>query len=340
MKHIICAGCSFTRQEKRLNIDGTDADFMLDSLRMYKWPHYLKKYTTDIQSQVYNLGNPTNDNSVIRKSIIWKVNELLKAGINPKDIYVFVQWSSWQRNSFFISPKHSIDENTDINLDKNENSYAHISDFIKNKKNIGEYGYYLLTGGGNYKHIPYPIKKLIPDYFLNFYSLEESLIRFFENILFLQNYLQNKNINYLCFNLQNNFSKLYTQKDGFPDYCNSSDMFQSMYIDRYIPKTIDSDSNLIYNNEYIDHLFEQIDFENFWFFENEETKYGGLMEWAIKKYNIYDDKTQKGLWMEWSDLDIESLKNKLKQNDVWPVGHISNLMNKLFVQQVLLKKIY
>lgn len=336
MKHIVCSGCSFTRQEKRLNIDGTDADFMLDFELMYKWPHYIKKYTNDNEFQIYNLGNPTNDNSVIRKSIIWKINELLKSGIKSENIHVFVQWSSWQRNSFFISPKHSMDKNTDINLSKNENKYAHISDFIKNKKNPGEYGYYLLTGGGMCDHLPYPIKKLIPEYYLNFYSLEESLIRFFENILFLQSYLQNKNIKYLCFNLQNNFSNFYTQKDGFPSYWDESDIFKSLYIDKYIPKTIDTDFEISYNNEYIDHLFEQINFENFWFLENDETKYGGLMEWAIKRYDIYEDKNIKGLWMEWSEYDMELLKIKLNKNNVWPVGHISNLMNELFVKENLL----
>jgi hypothetical protein len=43
MKHIICCGCLFTRQYKRFNLDGTESDFLEDSISQYKWPHYLSK---------------------------------------------------------------------------------------------------------------------------------------------------------------------------------------------------------------------------------------------------------------------------------------------------------
>lgn len=345
MKHIVCCGCSFTRQPKRLNIDCTDLDFMEDNYEMYKWPHYIKKYIDENQYTVYNLGNATNDNSVIRKSIIWKVNDLIKNGINPSDIQVFVQWSSWQRNSFFISTKHSLDKKTNINYVNDKlNIYSHINDFIKDKDKPGEFGYYLLTGGGNYSHLPYRIKDIIGEYYLHFYNLQESLIRFFENILFLENYLKNKDINYLCFNLQNNFSKIYTSTDGFPSLWDEKNIFNSLYVEKFIPKTIQDDTNLKYNNEYIDHLFEQIDFKNFWFFENENTKYGGLMEWSIKNYDINEDNLENGMWMEFSkksnrQLDIDSLKKQLSKDNVWPVGHPSNMMNEKFVKNVILNKL-
>lgn len=345
MKHIVCSGCSFTRHAKRLNIDGTDLDYMNDNSNLYRWPHYIRKYSNEDEYTIYNLGNPTNDNSLIRKSIIWKVNKLIKDGVNPSDIQVFVQWSSWQRNSFFISPKHSFFKKTNINyVNDTNNIYSHINDFIESKVKPGEFGYYLLTGGGHFSHLPYKIKEIIGEYYLHFYNIEESLIRFFENILYLQNYLNNKDINYLCFNLQNNFSKIYTSVDGFPELWNEKNIFNSLYVEKYIPKTIEDDYNLEYNNEYIDHLFEQIDFNNFWFFENEDTKYGGLMEWSIKNYNIDEDNLENGLWMEFAkesnkNLDIESLKKELSKESIWPVGHPSNMMNEKFVKEVILDKL-
>ena len=37
--------------------------------------------------KVYNMGNPGNNNSLIVRSIIYKVKELLKQGIDPKEIF-------------------------------------------------------------------------------------------------------------------------------------------------------------------------------------------------------------------------------------------------------------
>ena len=39
------------------------------------------------------MGNPTNGNNIIAVSTLSKVTELLKKGIDPNDIQVFIQWS-------------------------------------------------------------------------------------------------------------------------------------------------------------------------------------------------------------------------------------------------------
>ena len=64
------------------------------------------------------------------------------------------------------------------------------------QKNQSEYGGFMVD------HIPYEVKKIVDKYVEFFYSEEESLIRFFDNILFLQSFLNDKGVNYLCFNLQ------------------------------------------------------------------------------------------------------------------------------------------
>ena len=332
MKHIICSGCSFTRQSRRLNLTGTELDFVDDSKGNWKWPHYLQESLKD--SKVYNLGNPTNDNSFIRKSIIYKVNELLNESINPKDIIVLTQWSSWQRNSFFISNEKAKEFKSILtDIDDKHNNFAHISNFIKSKP--GEYGYYLLTGGFSHKHVPYPIKKLIDTYVFEFFSKEESQIKFFENIIFLQNFLTNLDIKHLSFNLQNNFSNYYI-RDGFPGLLNDEDVpYNSIYVNKFIPKTIDNDKDLDYKNPYVQHLLNFIDFDKFWFFKNEDTLFGGLMEWGVKNYDINVDKNVNGLWSEFAGIKPSELKNKLKKDD-WCFGHLSSMMNEKFTNEVLL----
>jgi len=338
-KHIICCGCSFTRQQGRINLDVMEDDFLNDDAQFFRWPHHLQLIMGD-DVKVYNLGNPTNDNSIIRKNIIYKIEELIKNGVSTKDIFVFVQWSSWQRNSFFISNQKAKEFNSLIDNNRGENSYAHISDFIKDKKYNGEFGYYFLTGGFMVDHIPYEVKKIVDKYVEFFYSEEESLIRFFDNILFLQSFLNDKGVNYLCFNLQNNFSKEYVTIGGFPVFVNDENkVYKSIYIDKYIPKT--DDINLSYDNPYIQHLFNLIDFNKFWFLQNNDTFYGGLMEWSIKRYDINKDKNNDGLWQEWAHRDSKQLKQELSnrwgESYQFELGHPSAKMNEIFTNEVLLK---
>ena len=42
-KHIICSGCSFTRQEKRIGLDGDSTNFYMDDPSMWRWPHWIQK---------------------------------------------------------------------------------------------------------------------------------------------------------------------------------------------------------------------------------------------------------------------------------------------------------
>ena len=334
VRHVICCGCSFTRDFKRYNINGTDRDFGGDAEKFFKWLHYLAQNLK--KSKVYNLGNPTNDNAVIRKSVIYRVDKLLKEGVSPKDIIVLTQWSSWQRNSFFISRQHARETNSLLHNFKGEpNEFAHISDFIGEKIQVGQFGYYLLTGGFAADHVPYPIKNLIDVYGSKFMNKEDAQINFFENIIFLQSYLKSHNIKNLSFNLQNNFSKIYL-KDGFPLLLNNErNPYKSIYVDKFIPNTIDDDKKLEYPNPYIKHLYDMIDFDKFWFHKNKDTLFGGMMEWAVQNYDIEKDTEQNGLWQEWMGMEPKELQRKMKRN-MWCFGHLSPMMNEKFVKQELL----
>ena len=62
MKHIVASGCSFTRQAKRINLEGNDTEFLSDWIEMWRWPHWIKK---DYEVEVYNMGSATHDNWTI-----------------------------------------------------------------------------------------------------------------------------------------------------------------------------------------------------------------------------------------------------------------------------------
>jgi len=322
-KYIITSGCSFTRQYKRIGFNGTDVDFLDDDTKFWRWPHHIKDQYKNFD--VYNLGNPTNDNGVIAQSIIKKINDLLTTGISPKDIKVIIQWTDQTRNSFFISDsiaklynvepleKNSDDDNpmNPENIDK----WSHLNGF-SNKK----FGYYLLTGNGLINHINYP--KDIIDIHFKYTSPQESAIRFFTNIILIQNFCKvNRIKNLFMFNLSYNFNTN-TYPKSYKD-------IKKVYLEKEIPEFYNEFKT---ENSYISYLYNNIDFKNFWFYENKYTNCGGQLEWAISEFDFKNDKR---LFMEHSYIEDDLIKFCKKNKSINPIGHVSSEMNKKFVDTIL-----
>lgn len=316
-KHIVCSGCSFTRQQRRLGINGTDIDFLLDDKNFWRWPHHLQKLLKD--DKVYNLGNPTNDNNVILLSIITKVNELIKGGVDTKDIYVIVQWSDANRKSYFISKNVGKEFNSDLEETQNsDDAYSHVSAYL------GHDGYYILSGGYSYDHVPYDVVNVFDSMAL-YSSTENFTIEYCKNILFLQNFCKIHNIPNFHFNLSFNFLQ--------PKYTFE---MKDIYFDKKIPK---SHFNKSYKNQYIQTIFEQIDLDNVWLYEDKFTNHGGIMEWAIRDFNEDSDRQ---LFMEHdTDSTFNSVKELVEDNpNRYPLGHPSEQMNKKFVENIILKNFF
>jgi len=343
MKYLITSGCSFTRQEYRCNTEGNCVDFENDFIEMWRWPHWIKKL---YHVNVLNYGSATNDNHTIANSIIYGVEKLLKKGILPKDISVIAQWSNFSRQAFFIS-NEKIDE---FGIDLN--GLAHISDWIEEKEYNGQYGYWFLTGGYGVGHVDNKIKEFLPYFIKYILSNDNCLIYHFEAILKLQNYLKLKGIEYITFDIQNNFSKSYTKDSGmgFPNYREKDkDKFSEAILDRkFIPNTWDFDNIYDYSDTpYVKNLIDMIDWSNHWFYsEDGITKHGGIIEWAIRNWDISNIKTYPNrpldinkevyadiLFMEHHNKTLEEIKYEM--DNKWYLGHVSSVLNKKFVQEIL-----
>ena len=243
MKHIVASGCSFTRQAKRINLEGNDTEFLSDWIEMWRWPHWIKK---DYEVEVYNMGSATHDNWTIARTTIYKIEKLIQSGVNIKDIYAIIQWSAWTRESFYVSPSKMKD--LDIVIEnKTQHSHAHLTDWIDAKEFNGQYGYWMLTGGFNLDHVENKVKNFLPDYFEYIKSPEQSFLNHLEAKLYLQNYLTNKGIDWFSFDIQNNFSKSYTMDSnfGFPSYRETNDdkFSEAIFDKKYIPNTWVDDTN-------------------------------------------------------------------------------------------------
>jgi len=340
MKYIVTSGCSFTRQYRRIGITGNEYDFMNDAISQWKWPHFIQKEYPDYK--VLNYGNPTNDNAVIAKSILYGVNKLLKEGVSTENIKVIVQWSGWSRNSAFISKQKQIENNYFLNKefvaerDKDRwpinEDFAHINDFINEpKKYIGEHGYFILSGGYHNGHVKAKV-----------------MIEYLQNILLIQYFCKANGIECKFFTMHNNFSADYVTEDRFPLWkpvgsSNSEAWF--VVNKKFIPSTWENDNKVQFENSpYIKYLFDMVDFEKFWFYKEDGlTKYGGQVEWSIKRYNHdevseYDD-IPNIIWLEcrgnWDDnkRDKDELIKWLEKTVYWQ--HTSPYLNYMFVKEEL-----
>jgi hypothetical protein len=362
MKHLICNGCSFTRAG-RLNIDVTDDNFLTEdntssysstnSNEFYYYPHQIQLLHPEIK--VINLGNVTNDNQVIARNIIYKIEKLKKEGFSTKDISVIVQWSSFYRNSYFVSPS-KIQENKKLKLPQHrkrwDDDYAHINDFAEGKNEVGENGYYFLSGNFGMEHVKNPMKDFAHLYLGHLHSYEERSLIFLETIMMLQLYLKSNGIKYKMFNIANNFSDTYVYNSnkgsGFPIFKPENSKNNEMYEiikNKHIPNTW-NDKMEYFNNPYLNYYWNIIDWNDFWFYEEDGLhKFGGVTEWAIRNFDINDpirDLNYKNtLFLE------QELKNgkeytednliDIYQQGMCPLGHVSARMYKIFVENIISK---
>lgn len=354
MKYLITNGCSFTRAG-RINIDVTDNNFVKeddmtrngDSSEFNYYPHWIQILNPELK--VINLGNVTNDNQVIARNIIYKIEKMKKDGINPSDISAVVQWSSFYRNSYFVSPSKQ-KENSKLKLSQHrkrwDDDYAHINDFVEEKNEIGENGYYFLSGGFGMEHVTNPMREFAYLNLGHLHSYEERLLVFLETIVMLQLYFNVNGIKYKMFNIANNFSDEYVLNcvngGGFPmfkpDNSKNNEMYEIIK-NKYIPNTWNSKMEY-FNNPYLNHYYNMIDWDSFWFYEEENIhKFGGVIEWGIKNFNInYSDGINANvLFMEQYRRGVIHTEDSLI--DIYkggcPLGHISSSLYRKFVKEII-----
>jgi hypothetical protein len=354
-KYIVTSGCSFTRQYRRVGLTGNEYDFMDDHISQWKWPHFIQEQFPDYE--VSNYGNPTNDNAVITNSILYGVDKLLKQGVSPSDIKVIVQWSAWSRNSAFISQYKQNTMNYQLYPDPKrakENDYAHINDFINvPKKYAGEHGYFILAGGYHATHVDVRSIDFFDEYVKHVFSVDERMIEYFKNILLIQNYCNLHNIEYKFFTMHNNFSKEYVNDTNFPRWrpedTNKSEAYHVVY-NNFIPITWQSDLNPLFENKpYVKYLYDMVDFDKFWFYTEENvTKYGGQVEWSIKRHNFDEVSDNEDIpniiWQEYRQTWDQNKRTKedlfefLDKTVYWQ--HTSPYLNKMFVKEELKDFLY
>ena len=277
---IVTSGCSFTNCGM-------------------SWPYHIQN------REVYNVGSVGAGNSYITRAAIWQCEDLLKSGVPSNEIYLIVMWSGINRKEV---------------LSTNENP-AH-NDYLSTGGYTGRYEddrWWLANYNTNiHENDSVWLKSSIPDmpwlnkyvcdlfkqYWKHFYTEEESLLNTLENIIRIQNYCDSRGIKYKLSCWQNIFNKYSLLVPKGWDYENQEVFAQEIWIltwrdgehwrdDRYWPKEmtdkISKDTPLLKDlYPQTQHLWDMIEWDNWWFYEDDQVEYGGLAEWVVmgEKHNM------------------------------------------------------
>jgi hypothetical protein len=326
-KIIICSGCSFTNTF----IQNPPLTNLNSDKNKWYWVDWLQESLGD-NYLVLNVGNQTNDNTSITNIVLHTINDLLKLGVSSDNIQLAIQWTNPFRMSFYVE------------TDKPKTG-VHTVNFIDTDKK----GFWYLTGGYNDTNI---LSDVIPTEFLRTYlpfynNKVNSYNRFFKDVLLLQSYCKLNDIKWISFFMNDSFTQNYYELGN--TYQKVDKKF-SIGEDLLVKKNLHNNTQqkcIWDENDNLSYLKEMIDFNNFWFYEADDFKFGGMYEWTIRNYDreVLSKYKQIGLdytifteTMGETELSFEQEIEKVNQNR-HRFGHTSAIMAKYFVDSVLKKLI-
>lgn len=141
------------------------------------WPIWLQRTLNLDDANHYATGIGAVGNGIISRQIMYKVNELLQAGITAKDLLVGIMWSACDR--------HEIYKSTPVNLKKNIDGW-HKNPIHMPEEDPGNW----IVLAHHWKH-----KYNIP-YYKAAHDSIYSIIQTLEHVLRVQHYLELNNIKY------------------------------------------------------------------------------------------------------------------------------------------------
>jgi hypothetical protein len=292
-KYILCSGCSFTNLKPLNHLEkGNDRE-------QWQWPEWLQ-YKLGEEYIVLNLGNPTNDNNTIKRTIIYWSDYVKKnGGVIDK---VFVQWTQPYRNSFLIK-----DYKGELEIGSHTNNYLPSpSDYKKE--------FWFLTGGyyevNNSKYIG--IDSILKT--LHTKLSKQHSYSFVETVIDLSNSLDKEKIDYTYFTIKD----IFYEPEFYTRNVYEGEIWLNENLDYYYGQS-----------EYFSIYLDKIPFNKFWFYEDKGLRKGGLYEYSVKKQKELD---------EYNGLKKVLFSENLDGNFDW-YGHPSSIMNKKFVNEELIKYI-
>jgi len=253
----------------------------------------------------------------ISDSTIYVVTKLLEKGINPENIYCFIEWTEWDRKSFGVSKAFdiNIDDFDFKKIGEEDNNLAGVSTLPQGIVGVSEFldnlnisaakdapighidGELYITPhhvdskqigklyGTNYEIYIDECQRILENT-----NPEELLKNFLDSILKTQWFLKSKGVKYNCVQIKSNFSR-FEIHDGIVKHklTHNYENFHFPYTDLieptpgYNPKN-NREEDLEVVVPSLKSKVNMIDGSSWWFYENDKYRKGGYDEWAIDTF--------------------------------------------------------
>ena len=305
-KFIVSSGCSY--------------GVMMRSL-FFKNP-YLNSIYTNFNNDILNykvdktkliflgLNLPSQSSEWAFHSVQYVIDKLLNEGVSSENIYCFVEWTQYDRitntNENFID----ISKLEQINLVQNNSNdipydiLNHLNlTFLKDLSCIGVINKCAYINSQSITSSE--IENVFGIHGKIMYEKHFEIHKKTTNISFIKNYLNNiiSLQNYLkSYDIKYNFCNMQSEFDGWVR--NGFEYQQKIkYGSKYHKYSINSNGQILQNLNYekdrydgihitaaypqITHLYNLIDFSNWWIYNQDGYKFGGIDEYFLSKYDIY-----------------------------------------------------
>lgn len=277
------------------------------------------KILHDTSDTIISINVPLSSQGVSWQSdsIIYLTNYLLNNGVSSENIYCFVEWSQWSRETAHLTHILNIDYNSigfgefkknghDIRICCSQNGkttdlkelddYHDILDLVRNinistaepgGSSVGQIGenVYISIYNTNVDNlcnsIGYDSKFLVEEMIKISDStpIEIRLKRYLHSILQVQYFLKSKNIKYNFIQMQSDFDNWIVEGDLIRHILTHTNEKEITISNKH------SSENFIENRfPQLKYIFEQIDLSNFWFYKNKLMERGGIDEWALSEF--------------------------------------------------------
>jgi|TARA_Y100000310_G_scaffold6584_1_gene7384 hypothetical protein len=257
------------------------------------YPQILQeKYNINVDS----MARHSCGNEHIMRSVIWASYRHFKKYKTYENLYFIVQWSGLHRVEKLVTKKETIE----------------YDDYVKNAEvtpivnwddwdnGIKESGWLFGTG---WFHLP-----IWKKWFRFFETDEFAFIRTMESILTLQHFFKNNKITHkmiLMENIFNDYSVDYYKGATIsePDGVDSGVVWNYLSENNLLSNKISKNTPLlkdIYPNS--THLWDIIDWNNWWLYENDYIENGGISEWCLFE--------GENPWSTEDDVQHPSMKNR------------------------------
>ena len=219
------------------------------------WSDYLEVST---DTEVINVGYKGSSNDIILRGIITNVEKLLQQ--NRKVDVVLIQLTTMERKYMINSGNFEMSPPAQNFMKSTWSSwFMPMNEGFKNSQEFWK------------------------TYWENIHSDELHFFELLEKIFLVQTYLKSKNIKYRMFCGWDLFTDS-KGKDIFSKDKPYENINNELLKDKFTYCKADT-----HNSEFgIKSYWDMIDWDKWWFFENEKIKYGGITEWS--QYNLEKDK--------------------------------------------------